>query len=87
MQWETLKDLKRNFHHLSWRPYVDGIDASQAADSSDTTDGYNIWTVLEQSKKKYDELLPLLVLLFILDLKNVVCSTESQKTEVPAHNI
>lgn len=37
---------------MSWRPYVDGIDASQAADSSDTTDGYNIWTVLEQSKKE-----------------------------------
>lgn len=40
-----------------------------------------------RAKKKYDELLPLLVLLFIMDLKNVVCSTDSQKTEVPADNI
>lgn len=40
-----------------------------------------------RAKKKYDELLPLLVLLFIPDLKNVVCSAESQKTEVPADNI
>lgn len=42
---------------------------------------------LSRAKKKYDELLPLLVLLFIPDLKNVVCSTESQRTEVPADNI
>lgn len=40
-----------------------------------------------RAKKKYDELLPLLLLLFILDLKNVLHSTESQKTEGLADNI
>ena len=38
-------------------------------------------------EKKYDELLPLLVLLFIPDLKNAVRSAKSQKTEVPADKI
>lgn len=38
-------------------------------------------------EKKYDELLPLLVLLFIPDLKNAVHSAKSQKTEVPADKI
>lgn len=38
-------------------------------------------------EKKYDELLPLLVLLFIPDLKNAVCSAKSQKPKVPADKI
>lgn len=33
-----------------------------------------------RAEKKYDELLPLLVLLFIPDLKNAVRSAKSQKT-------
>lgn len=38
-------------------------------------------------EEKYDELLPLLVLLFILVLRNAVRSAKSQKTEVPADKI
>lgn len=37
--------------------------------------------------KKYNELLPLIVLLFILDLKNAVCSAKSQKPKVPSFKI
>lgn len=59
--------------NLSWRPYVRGTDASQAADTLErahiplkaTTQGL----YKSRAENKYDELLPLLALLFIPDLK------------------
>lgn len=77
--------------NLSWRPYVDRTDASQAADTLERAQTPPMGTTygLYKSKveKKYNELLPLLVLLFISDLKSAVHSAESQKTGVPADKI
>lgn len=67
--------------NLSWRPYVGRTDASQAADTLERAQiplmGTTYGLCKSGVENEYDELLPLLVLLFILD----------SKTEVPAEKI